>query len=64
MILCFTRKHEYQKGFMTYWCGVSLQLAVNLAQVEQLRLLHVTGLCPGSVQDRCSMALEIKKKSL
>ena len=46
---------------MTYWGGVALQVRVDLAQVEQIRLLHVAGLGPGSVQDGCSMALETER---
>lgn len=42
----------------SYWCGVPLQVAVNLAQVEEVRLLHKTGLSPGGIQDWCRMTLE------
>lgn len=39
-----------------------LQFTVNLTQVEKVRLLHVTSLCPGGIQDRSSMALETEGK--
>lgn len=55
--MCFVLINDILR-FMTYWCGVALQLTVNLAEVEQIRLLHVTSLCPGSVQDRCGVALQ------
>lgn len=37
-----------------------LQVRVQLAQVEQIRLLHKSCLCPGTIQDGCSMTLEMR----
>ncbi len=55
-----TSAPERISRFLTYWCGVALQVTVNLAQVDQIRLLHKTCLCPGSIQDRCGMTLKIE----
>ena len=43
---------------VTYRCGVTLQVRVELPQVDQVGLFHKARLRPGSVQDWCSMTLE------
>lgn len=37
---------------------MALQLTVKLPEVQELRLLDEAGLCPGSIQDGSSVALE------
>ena len=44
---------------MAHGCRVPLQVTVYLAQVQQVRLLDIVGLCPGGIQDWCSVALGI-----
>lgn len=58
IIFCFRQKTPQQERPGTYRCGMALQVTINLPQVEKIRLFNKACLCPGSIQDWGSMALD------